>query len=356
MTMFGYMFPTTFGSKPSITHIPIALVNEDRDNLSTWVVLKFRQSATSTGMFDVKEYGSISQAKDALVRGNVKGIVIFKNGFGDQLTSGRQAYVTLIVDKTSSTMTQIIVEEVTVLLNQISNQISKDLINRMELHQNPSYLIKPVSLKLEEAVPGAPSTFEYLAPGFMALTVVMAGLSGVAASIARERETGTFVEILVSPISGTSVIFGKALAQTVRGIIQALMVLILSIILFGVKVYGNLFLMFFVLLLTVLSFVGIGIIATTIAAEQETAMLVLFLIQFPMMFLCGVFFPIEQMPLWMQQIARVIPLTYAVQALRKVIIFGAGLGQVLPEVLVLALWSVVTISIAVPLFKKALTR
>ncbi len=134
------------------------------------------------------------------------------------------------------------------------------------------------------------------------------------------------------------------------------MVLILSIILFGVKVYGNLFLMFFVLLLTVLSFVGIGIIATTIAAEQETAMLVLFLIQFPMMFLCGVFFPIEQMPLWMQQIARVIPLTYAVQALRKVIIFGAGLGQVLPEVLVLALWSVVTISIAVPLFKKALTR
>jgi len=356
MAMFGYMFPSTFGTKPSITHIPLGVVNQDQSSMSVLVVNKFKHMATSSGMFDIKEYATMNQARNELIKGSIRGILIFGQGFGDQLTSGRPAYVQLIVDQTSSTLAQVISGEVKMIISNISHEFSVTFLSRNGDRVNPSYIINPISVITEKAVPGAPSTFEFMAPGFMALTVVTAGMSGVAASIARERERGTFDAILVSPIPAMSIIIGKSLAQTVRGMIQAFIVLGLSILLFGVKVYGSFLLMCFVLLLTVLSTVGLGIIATSAISEQETAMMMLMLLQFPMLFLCDILFPIEQMPGWMQQIAWFLPLTYAGHALRKVMVFGANLSQVSYEVTILLLWSVVTLSLAIPLFKRAITR
>jgi ABC-2 type transport system permease protein len=102
--------------------------------------------------------------------------------------------------------------------------------------------------------------------------------------------------MMMSPISRFSVIFGKALSQTVRGLFQGLIMVGLTMIVFGVKIYGSPILMLLVLLLGVLGFVGIGIIATSIASEQETAMMILMMMQIPMMFLSGTIYPVEQLP------------------------------------------------------------
>jgi ABC-2 type transport system permease protein len=130
----------------------------------------------------------------------------------------------------------------------------------------------------------------------------------------------------------------------------------LSILLFGVVVYGSVLVMVVVMLLGVASFAGIGIIATSVAPEQETAQMMMMLMQFPMMFLSGILFPMDQLPGWLQVVGKLLPLYYAADALRKVVVLNASLNQILPDVGVLFLYSIVTLSIAIPIFRKSMTR
>jgi len=138
--------------------------------------------------------------------------------------------------------------------------------------------------------------------------------------------------------------------------LQGLIILSLAILLFGVVVYGNILLVIFLLLLSVFSFVGLGILITSFTENEETATMVMMTLMFPMMFLSGVFFPIQQMPWYMQNIAYCLPLTYATTALRKVMVLGAGLSAISTELMILIGFGVVMLLIAVPMFKKAMTE
>lgn len=190
----------------------------------------------------------------------------------------------------------------------------------------------------------------------MALTVVFGALAGVGFAISREREQGTMDGLLVAPISRTAVVFGKVLAQTVRGMIQAFLILGLSMLLFGVRVYGNPLLMVLAMLMGVTSFVGVGIILTSFAPDQETAQMTVMLLQFPMMFLSGIIFPVSSLPVWMQWIGKGMPLYYAADALRKVVILNAGLNVIGNDLVILVAYSLVTLAIAVPLFQRQMAR
>jgi len=97
-------------------------------------------------------------------------------------------------------------------------------------------------------------------------------------------------------------------------------------------------------------------VITSFAKDQETAMMVMMALMFPMMLLSGVFFPIQQMPWFMQTISKFLPLTYAATALRKVMVFGAGVPMITTELAVLIGFGVVMTTIAVPVFKRAMTR
>jgi ABC-2 type transport system permease protein len=130
----------------------------------------------------------------------------------------------------------------------------------------------------------------------------------------------------------------------------------LAVALFGVTIHGKILLIFALLLLGVFSFVGIGVVLTSFAKDQETAMMVMMTLMFPMMFLSGVFFPIQQMPWYMQGISKVLPLTYAATALRKVMVLGAGVSMITTELAVLIGFGVIMTAIAVPVFKRAMTR
>jgi ABC-2 type transport system permease protein len=181
-------------------------------------------------------------------------------------------------------------------------------------------------------------------------------MMGMAVSVAEERELGTLDGILVAPINRLSIILGKTFSQAVRGLMQAMIILILAIALFGVVIHGSIPLVILLLLLGIFSFMGLGILISTLSSKQETAMTIMMTIQFPMIFLCGAFFPVEQMPSFMQGISKAIPLTYAVDALRKVIVLGAGIPDITTELIVLVVSGAVLLAIAIPLFNRATTR
>jgi len=354
MSMFGYMFP----SEGTYKHIPLALVKEDRGSYADLVTREFWQQATSSGVFNVKMYATVNSATSQVIMGNVKGIVIIPRGFNKNIVSGVQGHIILIVDQTSPTMAMMVSRGVNEIFERISNALAIKIIMNITQEENPVYIIKPITVEQKNLIAGlsATSTFEYMAPGFMAMTVMMSGLAGLAGAIARERETGTLDGLMVGPISRWSIILGKTTAQTVRGLLQGFLILVLAMILFNVKIYGSIFLMIFILILGVAGFVGIGIIATSIAGEQESAMMILMLMQLPMMFLSGILYPIEQLPVWLQLVAKAMPLTYTADALRRIMILNVGLVQIMPNVIILAVFAIITIAIAIPLFERAVTK
>jgi ABC-2 type transport system permease protein len=127
-------------------------------------------------------------------------------------------------------------------------------------------------------------------------------------------------------------------------------------ILFGVQIYGSPVIMVIVMVLGTASFVGVGIIMTAVAPDQETAQMMTVLLQFPMMFVSGILFPIDQMPTWLQLVGKAMPLYYAADALRKVIILNASLVAIMPDLLILIVYTFLTMTVAIPLFDKAMRR
>ena len=188
------------------------------------------------------------------------------------------------------------------------------------------------------------------------MVVMYAIMTGFPRAISYERDIGTLDGLLVTPINKFAIILGKTLAQTIRGLIQGVIALIVAIFLFGVVINGSVGLVFLVLFLCIFSFAGLGILISSFASNETTATTAMTLVAFPMMFLSGVFFPISQMPAFLQPIAKVLPLTYATSALRKVMLLGTELLGIVPEIIYMAIFGVVFLIIAFPLFKKVMKR
>jgi ABC-2 type transport system permease protein len=155
-----------------------------------------------------------------------------------------------------------------------------------------------------------------LIPGIVGMTA-MFGSTNETMSIVWDKSMGVFDRILAAPVSSTSIIVGKTMAGAVMGVISALVLLIIGSIVFGVS-FANISIVILIILLASFSFTGIGTIISGLASEPREAMMLSNLLRFPMMFLGGVFFPTESMPMPLPYIARALPLTYATEALRTI--------------------------------------
>jgi ABC-2 type transport system permease protein len=357
MSMFGFIYPTsTTPSNNPYKNAPMGLVVYDDRPFASQVAEQFREIARSTNLFVVQDFPTYESARGQIVAGNLYGVVVIPFGFTEAFESKRQTFVLITVDDTNPQLAAIIYGEANSIISQISAKLSASIIAKTGDLGDPAWLSEPASLERRDLVNGVTNSFEFLAPGFMALTVVMGTLVGLGSAIAREREQGTIDGLMVAPVDRSAIVIGKTLAQTVRGMIQGFVILGMSIILFGVKVYGNPGVMVLVMFLSVSSFVGMGIVMSAVAQDQESATMMNFLLQFPMMFLSGIIFPIQQLPNWLQYIGKALPLYYAGDALRKVVILNASPAQIAPDILILIVYSVVTLAMGMPLFRKAMTR
>jgi ABC-2 type transport system permease protein len=364
MSMFGYIYPPIPKSNPNtgsigtaFPNLPVSLVQMDNGQTANLIAAQFIQISTQQGLFSVSETASYQAARNQLVEGNLKGIIIIPQGFSDALAAGQPATVQVTVDETNPTTASVVQSEISAVFNIIGSSMSMQNINNMDGGRvNPTFIMQPISVTKIPLITGVSSSFQFLAPGFMALTVITGSLQGVATALSREKEQGTMDGLLVAPIPHRSIILGKVAAQTVRGLIQGFLILGLSMVLFGVQIYGSPIIMFIVMVLGTASFVGVGIIMTAIAPDQETAQMMTIILQFPMMFISGILFPIDQLPGWLQYIGKALPLYYAADALRKVIILNASLAAIMPDVLILIVYTFLTMTVAIPLFEKAMRR
>jgi len=309
-------------------------------------------------MMKLSSASSFDDIKAKLQNSEINGGIIIPENFSENILAGKQGDIIVVIDQSNPQLSVTIQGVLSRTIAMMGEQMAIRNLN-VTYHvsmERANSLVTPYSVEFKGIVPGGSNYFQFVAPGIIAMVVMMALMTGLPHAISYEKDIGTLDGMLAAPISRLSIILGKVTAQTVRGMIQGFIILFLAVVLFGVVIEGNILLVIALIILTVFSFVGLGILITSFTENEETATMVMMTLMFPMMFLSGVFFPLQQMPWYMQGIAKFLPLTYATTALRKVMVLGADVPAVATEVGILLVFGVILLLVAVPMFRRAMSK
>lgn len=192
---------------------------------------------------------------------------------------------------------------------------------------------------------------DFLTPGILGMTIMQLGISSVAFAFVVDRQRGVIRRIMATPISRRSFIAAHVLYRLIVAIIQVLILLGVAVLLFKVTVVGNLLLLLAVAALGSLLFLCLGFAVTGVVATENAAAPVTQLVTLPQMFLSGVFFSRDAAPAFLRPIADYLPLTFLNDALRDVATAGAGVADILPQLLGILVWTVVAFFLAFRFFR-----
>lgn len=360
MAMIGFIYP----SATTISNLPVGLVNQDSGFHGVTIpsqafIAGLQDINNQTHMLKLSDATNMADIKSMVQDGKINGGIMIPSNFSTCIMCGEQGTLIIVTDQSNPTIAAELEASLNAVFDQMGTLLAQhnvEVLNTTVTANNSLAIVKPYNVQTEGVVSGNPSYFNFIAPGMIMMTVMMSVMTGLPTAISREKEVGTMDGIMVAPINRFSIILGKALSQTARGLIQGAIIMALAMGVFGVVIHGSFMLVLALMLLGVFSFVGLGIVLTSVAKDQETAQMMVMTLTFPMMFLSGVLFPIQQMPWFMQDIAKFLPLYYATDAMRRVMVLGAGVSAISSDIIVMLAFGAVMIAIAVPLFRRMMSR
>ena len=209
----------------------------------------------------------------------------------------------------------------------------------------------PVAI-VEAPVRATEVTFmDAFVPGILAMSLMNSGIIGLSTAFVTYRERGILRRIKMTPFPLTSFVLARVLSQMVLAVAQALILVGLAAALFGLHLRGNPLLILLTIVVGAMAFLAIGFAISGFARNAEAAASYANLVTFPMLFLSGIFFSLENAPGWLQPLTRLLPLPYLVEALRGPMTRGEGLAATWPDLLVLTLVFVAAMAVAVRFFR-----
>lgn len=335
LMVFGYA--ATF----DLNHVPIAIYNQDRSAASRDLVAHFMGSTT----FDVVAQLRSNRRIDTLIDSRqVQMVLVIDPRFSRDLLTGQPAPVQVIVDGRNSN---------TALLIQ---GYASTILNGFALDWGATHNDRPPPAKLAMQARYNPTlnSHWFIIPGIAALLTQVITLLVVGLSVARERETGTFDQLLVTPLRPIDILLGKGLPSLLIGAVEASVIIAATVLWFHVPLRGSLLALYFGLLLFVAAVTGVGLMISSLVATQQQALLGAFLFMVPSIILSGFATPIANMPAWVQVLTLINPMRYFLVILRSVFLEGAGLSALVSQDWPMALIAAVTLTCAGWLFRQKL--
>ncbi|MFQ6107744.1 MAG: ABC transporter permease [Thermoplasmata archaeon] len=193
---------------------------------------------------------------------------------------------------------------------------------------------------------------DFFAPGIMALVVTMITIMLTIISFVRERTNGTLDRLLVSPMKPREIVLGYTITFTLVAILQSIEIIAIGVGLFGVQIVGSIALALLIIILYAVGLLGLGFMFSTLARNEFQAIQFVPLVILPSIILAGVIWPIESMPPILRPASYVIPLTYAADALRSVMIRGWGPLEIGADILALCIFAVLTFSVSIVIMRR----
>lgn len=327
IAIFGY----TFGG--DLKDVDVVIVNLDAggQNGSIATMIIEEMSSGETLKLDIIEGATAADAERMVRDVDAWAAVVFPPDFTleadaavDAMRVGVPALpsgMTVYLDGTNPNIAQAV-------LTEIITTTQKILVAQYGL-------IPPIAVN-DEMVYGEDAEFiDFFAPGVMGLAAMMVTFMLSIISFVHERSTGTLDRLLTTPVTEGEIVGGYALALGLVALVQSVVILVTAVLLFDVNIEGSILLVLATILLLGIGSQGLGFLLSSIAKNEFQAVQFMPIILFPSILLAGVFWPIEAVPELLRPVSYFIPLTYAVEGCRSVMIRGWDIGDVWPQLLVL---------------------
>lgn len=333
--LFGYA--ATF----DLNEVPYALLDSDRSGASS----DFMAQIDGSGVFSrVANLENSTQIGDVIGTKRVLLVIHIPADFERQITSGRGATVQAITDGRNSN----------------TGGAAGSYVGLVVERFNGDWIAKhggaapPLTIENRAWYNANLETRWNMIPSLVAALSMLQVLMLTALSVAREREQGTFDQLLVTPLRPTEIMIGKAVPSILIGLVQSTVILLLSLFWFGIPFQGSLVTLYLALILFMTAAVGIGLALSAFSATMQQAMLYTFVLLMPMMLLSGLTSAISNMPTAMQYITLANPLRYAIEMVQRVYLEGAGITLLLNDMWPLVVIASITLPTAVWLFRHRL--
>lgn len=330
----------TYAATLEVRNVDLVYVNYDTGRWGQELLHRIDASATFRSVEMVRNTEELQDAID--MRRSIVAVQIGPD-FSRNIAAGREASVQIMLDGRRSNAAQIVAG----YLSQITSELAADVAaNRGVRRAGPPKLVPRnwFNPNLEYAW--------FTVPNLIGAIALLIGLIVTALSIARERELGTFDQLMVSPLRTHEILIGKLIPPLLIGLVHITLYVLAAVWIFDVPLVGSLVFLYICAICYLAAVVGIGLVISALAATQQQAILGAFLFLVPATLLSGFATPIENMPSWLQTVTLGNPLRYFLAVVRGVFLKGVAADEVARQTLPLIMIAIVTLGSAAWLFSR----
>lgn len=333
------LFIFSFAATLDVTNVSIAILNEDSGRWSQEMIHRV-QGANFVGELS---YVETPEALAGMIdRREAIAAIRFPADFSRNVGAGREAAAQVILDGRRANSSQITFG----YLNAIAAEMGVELMQEAGRHVpeisirhwfNPNLIYR-----------------WFVVPSLSGILAMLISLLVTALSIARERELGTFDQLLVAPVRPLEIVVGKTVPAVILGTFLGCVMISAGVFVFRIPFTGSVLLLFGSLMLFILSMVGVGLMVSSICRTQQQAILGVFTVAVPFVLISGFTTPVENMPDWLQLIARASPLKYYLVIVRGTFLKALPPADIFANAWPMVLISLVTLLLAIVIVERNL--
>ena len=333
------MLVFTFAATQEVKNVPVGVLNKDLGVQARDLVARFEGSPNFTRVVHLRSDAEVARALDAR---EVLMVAHLGSDFSREVVSGRKAGVQLLLDGRRANAAQLVAG------------YAGDVVARFDAEVGGQGSRPPATSSVVSRVwfnPNLDSKWSTV-PGLVTILTTLMGLMVTGLSVARERELGTFDQLLVSPLSPTEILVGKSVPGLLIGTAQATGMVLAGVFVFGVPFRGSVALLYLALAVYLLAIIGVGLFVSSLARTQQQAILYAFMFMVPATLLSGYASPVENMPDWLQAATQANPARHLLVVLKGLFLKDLPAGEVARHLFPLAVIAAVTLSAASWLFRR----
>jgi ABC-2 type transport system permease protein len=335
------MLVFTFAATLDVTNVRLAVFNEDYGTAARDLVARFEGAPTFGEVRYLRGEAEIAPAVDSR---SVLMVLHLRPDFSRALAAGRPAAVQLILDGRRSNAAQLVAGYAQAILDGYNEELTAGRRGP----EAPSVIVSRIWFN-----PNRETSWNSV-PSLVAILTTLMGLVVTALSVAREREVGTFEQLLVSPLQPVEIIVGKTAPALLIGLAEATMMIGVGVLAFRVPLHGSLALLYASMVVYLAAVIGVGLFISSLARTQQQAILGAFVFMVPAFTLSGFATPIENMPGWLQVATLANPVRHFLVIVKGLFLKDMPAGEVFPSLWPLALIALLTLSAATWLFRRRL--
>jgi len=342
------LFLMGYAATNDVRNVPLAVFDQDKGPAARSLLDAYRAADYFSLAYSVSSEEEIQYLVE---NGKARAGLIIPPDYSRKLQSGGSAEVAFILDGTDPTVASTSLSAAQLIGQAHATEIMSE---RLARRGQPTKITLPVQVNTQVWYnPDLISSY-FMIPGVIGMILFALTSILTATAIVRERERGTIEQLIVTPIRPWELVVGKLFPYVLLALLNTLEVLALGAWWFKVPIRGDLGLVFAFSGLFLLSSLGIGLLASTIANTQQEAMLAVWMLLLPALFLSGFFFPLEAMPKALQWISYLMPLRYYLVIIRSLLLKGVGFPALREEVLALTIFGLAIMTVAARRFRKRL--